>query len=200
MAVQNTLIKANAAALYDEINNGAALTNTTIAANDLIGIADVSAGTGAKITINNLISFITNNYSILNSIRSFGVYTKATKPTNANSNYYWATKDNPYSVNVANSKLIICLDAWELEDDRYGYIIFITKTKIIRGHIRRGYGLYETITRTPTATTVLTGGTSLSSMPSSGADWVFWDNGTITYTGTQLTFSSGPSDLLANPC
>ena len=62
MAVANTLIKANAAALYDEINNGSELTSSTLATNDLIGIGDVSAATGAKITVANLATYIKNNY------------------------------------------------------------------------------------------------------------------------------------------
>lgn len=68
MAVAGTLIKANAAALYDEINNGTALTSTTIATNDLVGIGDVSAGTGAKITIANLANILKTSYNFNNIV------------------------------------------------------------------------------------------------------------------------------------
>lgn len=62
MAVQGTLIKANAPALYDEIQNGSALSSTQIASGDYIGIADVSASEGKKITVSNLANFLHSNY------------------------------------------------------------------------------------------------------------------------------------------
>lgn len=64
MAVTGQLAKANAAALYDMIQDGTALTAAQLATNDYIGIADVSAGEGKKITIDNLIKARKRNFSL----------------------------------------------------------------------------------------------------------------------------------------
>lgn len=80
MAVTNTLAKANAPALYDMITSGSALTATTLASNDYIGIGDVSATIGKKITIDNLINFFMKgdkmldlgSYSVLLNFTSSG--------------------------------------------------------------------------------------------------------------------------------
>lgn len=80
MAVTGQLSKANAAALYDMITSGSALTATTLASGDYIGIGDVSATTGKKITINNLINFFMKgdkmldlgSYSVLLNFTSSG--------------------------------------------------------------------------------------------------------------------------------
>lgn len=80
MAVTDTLAKANAPALYDMITSGSALTATTLASNDYIGIGDVSAAIGKKITINNLINFFMKgdkmldlgSYSVLLNFTSSG--------------------------------------------------------------------------------------------------------------------------------
>ena len=61
MAVSGQLAKADKNALYDMITGGSELTSSTLATNDLIGIGDVSAATGTKITIANLLTFIINH-------------------------------------------------------------------------------------------------------------------------------------------
>lgn len=73
MAVTGALAKADKDALYDMINDGSALTASTLASGDYIGVGDISATTGAKITVANLINFLfrgdkmldLNSYSIL---------------------------------------------------------------------------------------------------------------------------------------
>lgn len=115
MAVQNTLIKADKNALYDQINNGSTLTSSTLATNDYIGVGDISAATGAKITIANLATFIRNNYSSflttdlshLQVIRSI-VSTDDTNATLTTDGYKWYG-----ATNITNYKLVLIFNSKE---------------------------------------------------------------------------------------
>lgn len=191
MAVTGTLIKANAAALYDEINNGATLTNTTIATNDLIGIADVSATTGKKITIKELANFI-NKQGFISSINSFKFHFPSTENngktpayitfdgspavTYSNTSTYTSSgyvDKNTTTMNVSNIKLILIHDTDSLKEDRYGYLIMFSKTHWFNSSIRSATAPASIHTRTASETTTLT---------------PFWCSASVTYNGTSLIF------------
>lgn len=53
-----------AAGLYNLINGSTALTSSTLAADDFLGLLDTSASTGGKITIANLLTYISNSGSL----------------------------------------------------------------------------------------------------------------------------------------
>lgn len=55
------------------ITSGNALTASTLASGDYIGIGDVSAGTGAKITINNLMNAVKQNYTLGQTFTESGI-------------------------------------------------------------------------------------------------------------------------------
>lgn len=161
MAVTNTLAKADAPALYDMINNGTALTSSTLATGDYIAIGDVSNSTGAKITVNNLANFLKNNYTFVKgsswdlfyikgyniknskdpsfypshtTVGNYPIYYTFTETLTSSGNYDHTPI--PYTFSMAPYLFIFAVCANFNDGDQNGPIWIQTPTKLIHGSFR----------------------------------------------------------------